>query len=240
MIDEFFRHLWIVLFPPLAHGSVINPLYILAILVVFIFGIPIAKIVFSILKVWISIIESTLRGFSGISIPPSYSCRLSPKPQYKPKSHSPYSIIGNTSTSVSGVSTWNNAITKPDTDPISASINSIGEFVKIMYHGTKTLEAATEILKHNLWKINSCAVQGINFGNINTAGCYGKYIVQVEIRCLPNEVSDDRENTEAKIIRCHDWGEYFQYFVPFRPTADGVRVRPSIVKPLKILMKGDD
>lgn len=223
MIAEFFRHLWIVLWPFKAIGSSINPFYLIAVLLVFLLVSLVGKA------------ASSLR--TGCSFRSSYT----PKP--KPKSYTPFSA--NTSTSVSGVSTWNSAFTKPDLDPISANVNSRGEFRKIMYHGTPTLEAASEILKRNLWVVGNCAVQGLNFGDIVQAAVYGKYIVQVEVRCKAGEVSEydflnKSNNSNAKIIRYSQSESGFQYYIPHPPTADGERVRPSIVKPLKILMKGDD
>lgn len=134
---------------------------------------------------------------------------------------------------------------RPNTDYWKANVYFSGNklvFKKRMFHATKSLEIAREICRHNLWFNNYDLYPGIHFGDPDKASpTYGDYIIEVEITCPYDEISEDSSNSSARLVRMYDYGSQYHYFIPARKTLGGAeRIRPSIVKPLRILKRMED
>jgi hypothetical protein len=110
-------------------------------------------------------------------------------------------------------------------------------FNKIAWHGTKTLEAAKEILKYNFWEISKdVLIKGIHFSDKKQASTYGDYLVKVKISCPLDAVKDSELDKAlgSVLVKMGGSSGGFHYYIPAKPTKKGQKLRPEWVKPLEI------
>ena len=107
--------------------------------------------------IWIRIVQTFFHMLMLFSLQSSPSQKSTAKPKPAPKQN----VTANTATKQTN-----------------------GIFSKELFHGTKSLATAKEILNTNTWWVNSgSAINGIHFGHRSLAECYGSYLIKVKVTC---------------------------------------------------------